>query len=250
MVNNSPAMQETRVRSLGREESLEKGMETHSRILAWSIPQTEEPGRLQSIGWLTVPQDWVNDTTENKAQPKDNYTCDRNVGSRKKSSPFPRWLSLWKSLSRVWPEPVWLLCPWDSPDKNTAVGNHSLLQESLPQELPGSTTLKAGSLSHQGNSNQQKKKKRKEKKEKEKKRKTNLSASIRGLGSVRGERKIWLVYLLSRVQSAILSSPEKPHGGFMDIGLPLCLSWKRICLQCGRPGFHPWVGKILAKEEG
>ena len=173
MVNNSPALQETRVRSLGREESLEKGMETHSRILAWSIPQTEEPGRLQSIGWLTVPQDWVNDTTENKAQPKDNYTCDRNVGSRKKSSPFPRWLSLWKSLSRVWPEPVWLLCPWDSPDKNTAVGNHSLLQESLPQELPGSTTLKAGSLSHQGNSNQQKKKKEKKRKKRKRKEKKN-----------------------------------------------------------------------------
>ena len=57
LVKNPPSMQETRVRSLGREESLEKGMETHSRILAWSIPQTEEPGRLQSIGWLTVPQD-------------------------------------------------------------------------------------------------------------------------------------------------------------------------------------------------
>ena len=70
MVNNSPAMQETRGQSLGREESLEKGMETHSSILAWRIPRTEESGRLQSIGWLTVPQDWVTDTTENKAQPK------------------------------------------------------------------------------------------------------------------------------------------------------------------------------------
>ena len=57
MVNSSPAMQETRVQSLGQEESLEKGMETHSSILAWRIQQTDEPGRLQSIGWLTVPQD-------------------------------------------------------------------------------------------------------------------------------------------------------------------------------------------------
>ena len=57
MANNSPAMQETRVQSLGREESLEKGMETHSSILTWRIPRTDEPGRLQSIGWLTVPQD-------------------------------------------------------------------------------------------------------------------------------------------------------------------------------------------------
>ena len=39
---------ETWVRSLGQEEHLEEGMATHSRILAWKIPQTEEPGRLQS----------------------------------------------------------------------------------------------------------------------------------------------------------------------------------------------------------
>ena len=133
MVNNSPAMQETWVPSLGQEESLEKGMETHSSILTWRIPWTEESGRLQSIGWLTVPQDWVTDTTENKAQPKDNYTCDRNVGSPKKSSPFPRWLCLWKLLSRVWPEPVWLLCPWDSPGQNTAVGSHSLFRRIFPR---------------------------------------------------------------------------------------------------------------------
>ena len=50
-------MQETWVPSLGQEESLEKGMETHSSILTWRIPWTEESGRLQSIGWLTVPQD-------------------------------------------------------------------------------------------------------------------------------------------------------------------------------------------------
>ena len=43
-------MQKTWVRSLGQEESLEKEMATHSRILAWEIPGTEEPGRLQSIG--------------------------------------------------------------------------------------------------------------------------------------------------------------------------------------------------------
>ena len=49
MVNNLPAMQETGVRSLGREDPLEKGMATHSSILAWRIPWTEEPGGLQSI---------------------------------------------------------------------------------------------------------------------------------------------------------------------------------------------------------
>jgi len=49
-VKNPPAVQETWVRSLGREDSLEKGMATHSSILAWRIPWTEESGGLQSMG--------------------------------------------------------------------------------------------------------------------------------------------------------------------------------------------------------
>ena len=49
-VKNLPAMQETQVLSLGREDPLEKGMDIHSRILAWRIPRTEELGRLQSMG--------------------------------------------------------------------------------------------------------------------------------------------------------------------------------------------------------
>ena len=47
MVKNLPAMQETKVRSLGQEDSLEKGIATHSNILAWRIPWAEESGRLQ-----------------------------------------------------------------------------------------------------------------------------------------------------------------------------------------------------------
>ena len=50
MVKNLPAMWETRLQSLGQEDPLEKGMATHSSILAWRIPWTEEPGGLQSIG--------------------------------------------------------------------------------------------------------------------------------------------------------------------------------------------------------
>ena len=46
-----PSMQETQVQSLGQEDPLEKEMATHSSILAWEIPWTEEPGRLQSMGW-------------------------------------------------------------------------------------------------------------------------------------------------------------------------------------------------------
>ena len=50
MVRNLPAMQETQVRSLGQEHPLEKGMTTHSSILAWRIPWTEEPGGLKPTG--------------------------------------------------------------------------------------------------------------------------------------------------------------------------------------------------------
>ena len=50
MVKNLPAMQEIPVRCLGQEDPLEKGEATHYSILAWRIPWTDEPGRLQSMG--------------------------------------------------------------------------------------------------------------------------------------------------------------------------------------------------------
>ena len=52
-------MRETRVRSLGREDPLEKEMATHSSTLAWKIPRTEKPGRLQSMGSQRVGHDWA-----------------------------------------------------------------------------------------------------------------------------------------------------------------------------------------------
>ena len=57
MVKNQPAMWETQAPSLGQEESTEKGMATHSSILAWRIPQTEEPGELRSTGSQRVRHD-------------------------------------------------------------------------------------------------------------------------------------------------------------------------------------------------
>ena len=59
MVKNPPAMQETWVRSVSWEDPLEKGMATHFSILAWSIPWTEEPGRLQSMGLQRAGHDGV-----------------------------------------------------------------------------------------------------------------------------------------------------------------------------------------------
>ena len=54
MERSPPAMQETRVRSLGWEDPLEKGLATHTSILAWGIPWIEEPGGLQSLGLQRV----------------------------------------------------------------------------------------------------------------------------------------------------------------------------------------------------
>ena len=59
MIKNLPAMQETQVQSLSLEDPLKKGMATHSRILAWRIPWTEESGGLQSMGLLRVGLDSV-----------------------------------------------------------------------------------------------------------------------------------------------------------------------------------------------
>ena len=59
VVKNLSAIQETWVQSLGQEEPLEKGMATHSSILAWESPWTEEPGRLQSMGSQRVRYDWA-----------------------------------------------------------------------------------------------------------------------------------------------------------------------------------------------
>ena len=75
-VKNLPAMQETWVRSLGQEDSLEKGMANHSSILAWRIPGTEEPGGLQSMGVVEL------DTTEQLTPPmKQMMTSSKIVSS-------------------------------------------------------------------------------------------------------------------------------------------------------------------------
>ena len=60
-VKNLPAVQETQVRSLGQEDPLEKVLASHSSILAWRIPWTEEPDRLQSMGHR-VRHNWVTNT--------------------------------------------------------------------------------------------------------------------------------------------------------------------------------------------
>ena len=81
-VKNPHAMLETWVQSLGWED-LEKGMATHSSILAWRIPWTEEPGGLQFMGSQRVGQDWATNThrhTKNKHKQEPCLECPRNRG--------------------------------------------------------------------------------------------------------------------------------------------------------------------------
>ena len=59
MAKSLIAMQETRVRSLGQEDPLEKEMATHSSTLAWKIPWTEDPGKLQSMGSQRAGHNWM-----------------------------------------------------------------------------------------------------------------------------------------------------------------------------------------------
>ena len=63
MVKNLPEMQDTQVHSLDQEDLLEKGMATHSRILTWKIPWTEEPRGLQFMGSQRVRHDWATNTS-------------------------------------------------------------------------------------------------------------------------------------------------------------------------------------------
>ena len=69
-------MRKTRVRSLGSEDTLEKEMATHSSILAWKSPWTEEPDRLQSVGSQRVGHDWVTTTfPRSYLQPRSSTKC-------------------------------------------------------------------------------------------------------------------------------------------------------------------------------
>ena len=85
MVKNLPAVWETRVQSLDQEDPLEKGMATHSSILAWRIPWTEEPIGPQSMGLKRVRHNWATNTftymlsTRHKSDSK-TQTTSKNMG--------------------------------------------------------------------------------------------------------------------------------------------------------------------------
>ena len=110
IIKHLPTMQETRVQPLGREDLLEKEMATHSSILVWKIPWTEEPGRLQSVGSQRVEHDWATSLTHSlKFNIKTEYLRDFPLGLVVKTSPskvqgaglIPGWGA--KILHALWP---------------------------------------------------------------------------------------------------------------------------------------------------
>ena len=88
MVKNLSAMYETRVLSLGWEEPLEKGMATHSSILAWKIPWTERPGRLQSMDSQRARDNWTTNTFTFMITLNAHYTIDMYHYLKNSSLPF------------------------------------------------------------------------------------------------------------------------------------------------------------------
>ena len=116
-------MQETRVRFLGWEVPLEKGMAIHSIIHAWKIPWTEEPGGLQSVGPQRVGHDWATNIHT--------HTLLLRTLHHPLCAPWMLCLVAQSCLTlwTVWPmDPLSSSVQMDSPGKNTGVGCHALLQ--------------------------------------------------------------------------------------------------------------------------
>ena len=101
IVKTLPAMWETQVRSLGWEDLLEKEMSTHSSILAWGIPWTEEPGGLEPMGSPRVGHNWVTSILMSWAERV-------SLGLLSKSSALDFWMGL--DLRHRKPSFVWTLC--------------------------------------------------------------------------------------------------------------------------------------------
>ena len=93
-IKNLPAVQQTQVWLLGQEDPLEKGMKTHSSILAWRIPWTEDPGGLQSMG-VAKGQIWLSDYP--------------NTHKLLKGESFGEQVKVFKSSAVLWLSSDWLV---------------------------------------------------------------------------------------------------------------------------------------------
>ena len=113
-----PAMRETRVRSLGQEDPLEKEMATHSSILAWRLPWTEEPGRLQFMGSQRVGHDWATSLSLSLFQRNQRSNCQYPLDQRKsKGVPEKYLLLLYWLCQSLW------LCGFSTLENSSRDGN-------------------------------------------------------------------------------------------------------------------------------
>ena len=146
MAKNLPAMQGTQVQSLGQEDPLDKRMATHSNILAWRIPWTEEPGGLQSMGSQRVGHDWATKTIKVlNLSPKVyavfillNFGLFWNPCVNVYCVGVCMHINTHSVVSYSWwpplRSPARFLCPWSFPGKNTGVVCHFLLQRIFPTQ--------------------------------------------------------------------------------------------------------------------
>ena len=123
LVNHLPAMQETRVQFLGQEDPLEKEMSTHSSILAWRIPWTEEPSGLQSTGSQRVGGDWETE-----------HTCNLTTCANSWTSLVAQTV---KRLSTRWETRVWSLGREDPLEKEMSTHSSTIAWKIPWTEEPG-----------------------------------------------------------------------------------------------------------------
>ena len=160
-------MQETWVRSLGWEDPLEKEMAIHSSTIAWKIPWTQEPGRLQSMGSQRVRHDWATSLTyERQLEHEGHMSGLQGVCLKSKAFMVHKLVKikflvhLWifesesnsVTFNSLWPHGLY--SPWNSLGQNTGVGNCSLLHGIVPTQgsNPGPLHCRQTlyQLSHQG----------------------------------------------------------------------------------------------------
>ena len=129
MVKNLPGVQETLVWSLGQEDPLEKGMATHSSILAWRIPWTEELGRLQSMGSKRVGHNWATNISHFTVDGDSEYFQYFQWQTRKQGEPLHlhHWMCMWGNA-----DPCFLNCSRASSWALT----ESLVRTAAPQTPP------------------------------------------------------------------------------------------------------------------
>ena len=135
---------DTGVQSLGQQDPLEEGMATHSGILVWRFPWTEEPGKLQFIGSQRVGHDWVIEHAS--------IHCERKPSTKSISTSITHAQSLQPCSTRCDPMDYipagFSLCPWDSPGKNTGMvlSSGDLPDLGIKPASPVSPTLQVDSL--------------------------------------------------------------------------------------------------------